>query len=235
MDVRQAPSRARPVNDRAEVEIPLPDVTLRGDLVVPLDARGIVVLALHDVAECRQPFIVNLAEVLTTAEVPVATLRVGLVPPGGAPAPGWPELHAQIEMLSSHLEGIVDWVEATEQTRRLPIGVLATGTSVAAALETAARRKGIVRAIVAWNGRPDLARDMLDRVLAPTLFVVTDTYGGAMAVEREVMHVMRAPHVLATVPDEPLPTGERVAPAEIERLAADWFGRHLPDRPAARH
>lgn len=209
------------MNDRSVVEIPIAGGALRGELVVPLDARGIAVLAVRDEHEQRAPFVETLAEVLTTAAFPVATLRVALDGSAGADEPA---------LLGSRLESVVDWILASDQVRRLPIGLLAAGTSVAAVLEAAARRKGIVHAVVAWNGRPDLAREVLDRVLAPTLFLVTETHASTLEIDGTQMTAMRAPHALVTVPDEL----EGPTHAEVERHVTEWLGMHLPEL-AARH
>src|SRR6266511_4015183 len=53
----------------------------------------------------------------------------------------------------------------------LPLGLFGASTGAAAAL-VAAAGDDAVRAIVSRGGRPDLARDALERVTAPTLLIV---------------------------------------------------------------
>ena len=96
----------------------------------------------------------------------------------------------------------------------------------AAALVAAARRQD-VRAGVSRGGRPGLAHDALDEVLAPTLLIVGGEDPLVLDLNRRAQRRMRCESVLEVVPGATHLFEEPGALAEVARLARDWFLRHL--------
>jgi putative phosphoribosyl transferase len=133
--------------------VPTADAILRGDLAVPEEPKGLVVVA-HDVplpgarrpdtvdALHRASFATLLVDLLTAAETQV-DLRTH-------------ELRQDIGLLAFRLSNVVDWVGGQPGIGWLPLGVLAGGTEATAALLVAAKRPLAVRAVVC-AGPPDLA------------------------------------------------------------------------------
>src|SRR5205807_5877429 len=74
--------------------------------------------------------------------------------------------------LANRVMAVVDWLGTRDDTAPLPIGLFGASTGAAAALVAAAERPEEVKAVVSRGGRPDLARDVLPRVKAPTLLIV---------------------------------------------------------------
>lgn len=107
------------------------------------------------------------------------------------------------------------------------IGLFGASTGAASALVGAADRPDAIAAVVSRGGRPDLAGDALERVLAPTLLIVGALDWQVIGLNQLAASRMTAPHELAIVPgathlfEEP-GTLERVAD-----LAAEWFVRYL--------
>ncbi len=136
-------------------------------------------------------------------------------------------LRFDIALLSERLEGATDWAASQPETAHLPVGYFGASTGAAAALVAAARRPGQVRAIVSRGGRPDLAKEHLAAVKAPTLFIVggedflvinfNQAARSRMAVESSLEIIPGAGHLF----EEP------GAMQEVSRLARDWFLRHL--------
>src|SRR5579864_7709363 len=81
-------------------------------------------------------------------------------------------LRFDIAFLAARLIAATDWLLAAGATRDLRIGYFGASTGAAAALVAAAEHPAAVGAIVSRGGRPDLARDMLGTVSAPTLLIV---------------------------------------------------------------
>lgn len=65
-----------------------------------------------------------------------------------------------------------DWILEQAETRGLSIGYFGSSTGAAAALAAAAQRPDVIDAVVSRGGRPDLARQALRHVEAPTLLIV---------------------------------------------------------------
>jgi putative phosphoribosyl transferase len=142
-------------------------------------------------------------------------------------------LRFDIPLLTERLGAAADWVGQQEATRSLPLALFGASTGAAAALRLAALRGSDITAVVSRGGRPDLAgRDMLAKVVAPTLLIV----GGqdhevirlnhlayeALHCEKRVDIVAGATHLF----EEP----GRLE--EVAMMAATWFATHFK---AARH
>lgn len=131
-----------------------------------------------------------------------------------------------IGLLAGRLVSVVDLCLA-DAARRMRIGLFGASTGAASALVGAADRPDAIAAVVSRGGRPDLAGDALERVLAPTLLIVGALDWQVIGLNQLAASRMTAPHELAIVPgathlfEEP-GTLERVAD-----LAAEWFVRYL--------
>ena len=77
-----------------------------------------------------------------------------------------------IGVLTDRLQAATDWLAIQPEVRGKPLGYFGASTGAAAALRAAARKPGSVAAIVSRGGRPDLARESLSQVTAPTLLIV---------------------------------------------------------------
>jgi pimeloyl-ACP methyl ester carboxylesterase len=77
------------------------------------------------------------------------------------------------------------------------------------------------------GGRPDLAGDAVDRVRAPTLFVVGDLDVEVLVLNQLAANRLRVVHELAIVPGATHLFEEPGTLEEAARLASDWFVRHL--------
>ena len=91
----------------------------------------------------------------------------------------------------------------------------------------AAERPEKVKAVVSRGGRPDLARDALPRVKAPTLLIVGGRDEVVIELNRQAYDQLQTEKRVEVVPgathlfEEP-GTLERVA-----ELATQWFSSHL--------
>src|SRR5690606_6111318 len=121
----------------------------------------------------------------------------------------------------------VDWLADQPETAELPIGAFGASTGAAAALIAAAERPAAVRAVVSRGGRPDLAGDALERVVAPTLLIVGELDPVVLELNRQALARLRGPKALEIVPGATHLFEEPGALEQVARLAADWFGEHL--------
>ncbi|MGZ8831253.1 MAG: dienelactone hydrolase family protein, partial [Thermoanaerobaculia bacterium] len=96
----------------------------------------------------------------------------------------------------------------------------------AAALDAAALRPDLVRAVVSRGGRPDLA-SKLDRVTAPTLLIVGGNDKEVLTMNESALRKMKCAKRLEVVPGA---THLFEEPGMLERVAAlagNWFSEHL--------
>ena len=84
-----------------------------------------------------------------------------------------------------------------------------------------------VAAIVSRGGRPDLAREALARVRAPTLLIVGGADYGVIELNRDALTALRGRKKLVIVPGATHLFDEPGALEEVAELAVHWFAVHL--------
>jgi putative phosphoribosyl transferase len=207
---------------------------LEGDLVVPGNARGVVLFAHGSGSSRHSPRNRQVARRLQREGL--ATLLVDLLTAEEERVDERTRhLRFDIGLLAGRLVGAIDWLGAQPETRDLAIGLFGASTGAGAALVAATERPDVVRAVVSRGGRPDLAGELLPLVRAPTLLVVGGSDDVVIRLNEEARSRMRAPVKLEIVPGATHLFEEPGAIEEVSRLAREWLVRHLTPRgrPAA--
>jgi putative phosphoribosyl transferase len=81
--------------------------------------------------------------------------------------------------------------------------------------------------VVSRGGRPDLARDYLSAVQAPTLLIVGGNDDVVIELNEQALRLLRCPKQLVIVPGATHLFEEPGTLEEVSRLAKEWFVRHL--------
>lgn len=201
-------------------------VQLEGFLTIPRDAHAIVVFAHGSGSSRLSPRNQYVAQVLQ--EAGFATLLFDLLTTqenrlDAASA----EYRFNIPLLARRLEGALDWLQARDDTRALAVGLFGASTGAAAALVAASARPGEVDAVVSRGGRPDLAREALAHVQAPTLLIVGEHDEDVIRLNQLAAGHMRCEHRLMIVADATHLFEEPGTLEHAARLACDWFAAKL--------
>lgn len=212
----------KPELDAIDMPIPLGDVTLMGDLHVPQDAQGLVLFA-HGSGSSRKSGR-NRAVASVLCSHGIGTLLFDLLTRQEDEVE---DLRFDIPLLSARLTQVADRVHRDPRLTHLPIGLFGASTGAASALNTAAARPGIIKAVVSRGGRPDLAFDACAEVKAPTLLLVGGLDGPVIDMNREAFAQLRCEKELVVVPGATHLFEEPGKLEEVARLAVAWFGRHL--------
>jgi putative phosphoribosyl transferase len=123
---------------------------------------------------------------------------------------------------------ISEGVRANPSTHPLSIGYFGASTGAAAALVAAAAEwRDKVAAVVSRGGRPDLAREALSVVRAPTLLIVGGDDRVVIELNRQALEKLVCEKRLDIVPDATHLFEEPGALERVSALAVDWFARHL--------
>lgn len=212
--------------DLREVQIPLENFSLPGDLVVPPRASGIIVFAHGSGSSRASPR--NRAVAATLNEAGFATLLFDLLSAQESAIDARTgELRFDIDLLTKRLVAVVDWAGGLPRLGDLPVGLFGASTGAAAALRAAAERPDHVAAVVSRGGRPDLAGDVLASVEAPTLLIVGGEDGPVIDMNREAAARMRCERKLRIVEGATHLFEEPGKLEQVAELARDWFVRHL--------
>ena len=199
---------------------------LAGDLAVPANARGLVIFGHPDATERLTPGTRLLADALDRREI--ATVVVDLLTETEeAIDQRTGKLRFDMSLLADRLMAICSWAHRLSQLRGLPVGLMGGHTAAGAALVAAAQQPRVLRTVVSFSGRPDLAGSALRRVMVPTLFIVGEHDDQtAQLTSRAVDEMHNDPHV-AIVPDARHGFEEPGALHEVGRLSSDWFADRL--------
>lgn len=207
-------------------QVPVGDVALDGDLVIPDTAKGIVLFAHGSGSGRHSPRNRMVAETLN--ERGLGTLLVDLLTPEEEEVDRVTgELRFDIDLLARRLIGAIDWLREEPTTSSLSIGLFGASTGAAGALVAAAERPDEVAAVVSRGGRPDLAFDALPQVRAPTLLIVGGLDPVVIELNRQAWDYIRAEKRLVVVPGATHLFEEPGVLEAVARLAADWFSRFL--------
>lgn len=149
------------------VEIPVGDIFLSGDLVLPEKPKGIVIFSHGSGSSRKSPrnkqvathlrekgFGTLLFDLLTVTEDEVYNNRF------------------DIELLTERLVEVTKWVKELPDTKKLPVGYFGASTGAASALMAAAVLGTKIKAVVSRGGRPDLAMRNLQEVKSAVRLIV---------------------------------------------------------------
>jgi dienelactone hydrolase len=198
---------------------------LRGDLLLPPEARGLIAFAHGSGSSRTSPRNQFVASAL--ADAGLATLLFDLLTVHEEATEHYTRhLRFDIPLLAARMVGALRWVETQHDLAPLPIGLFGASTGAAAAL-LAATTSPRVRAVVSRGGRPDLAGDALREVPCPTLLIVGGADRDVLELNQRAMREMTCPTRLEVVAGATHLFEEPGALEQVATLAARWFRQYL--------
>lgn len=198
------------------VEVGLEGLSLAGHLVVPDDARGLVLFAHGSGSSRHSPRNRYVADVLNQADL--GTLLLDLL----TPAEAIDRRNVfDVEMLGERLAGATAW--ARDETGDLPVGYFGASTGAGAALVASAVPASDVSAVVSRGGRPDLAWQYLADVTTPTLLVVGGNDPAVLDLNRQAMERIVGRTRLDIIPGASHLFEEPGTLEIVAALAREWF------------
>ena len=211
-----------------EVVVAADDVSLPGTLTVPAGSIGTVVFA-HGSGSSRLSSR-NVAVARSLIERRCATLLFDLLTED--------EAHDRrnvfdIGLLGRRVLAASRWLRGREDVRALPVGYFGASTGAAAALVAAAELGDGVAAVVSRGGRPDLAGEALERVIAPTLLLVGSLDGQVLGLNRQAQERLRAESRLSVIEGAGHLFEEPGTLMEVAQAAGAWFAEKFAARSAA--
>ena len=214
------------------IRIPAGRVVLEGNLLIPEQAKGLVVFAHGSGSSRHSSRNQYVARVLRDSGL--ATLLFDLLTMDEeAEDLITGRLRFDIGLLAQRLVGTTDWLQSNQATSCLRLGYFGASTGAAAALVAAAEREDIVGAVVSRGGRPDLAESFLGRVKTPTLLIVGGQDFPVIDMNRKALAKLGVEKKLVIVPGATHLFEEPGALEQVAQLASDWFVKHLEPKGLA--
>ena len=206
----------------SEITIHTAEVELKAFLQNPKNAKGLVIFA-HGSGSSRHS-IRNQFVAQHLHENGFATLLVDLLTEEESKARS---NVFDIGLLAERLGLLTDWAGTQAGLRALKAGYFGASTGGGAALEAAAENQKQVYAVVSRGGRPDLAKDFLAEVKAPTLLIVGGDDGVVISMNEWAYEHLKCERSLEIIPGAGHLFEESGALEAVAKLATDWFSKHL--------
>lgn len=199
---------------------------LDGSLDVPPQARGLVIFAHGSGSGRHSPRNRRVAQTLQHAGL--ATLLFDLLTREEEAADALTgHLRFDLDLLAARLRTVTQWAARDPRTRSLPAGYFGASTGAGAALVAAADPAARIGAIVSRGGRPDLAREALAAVRAPTLLIVGGEDDAVLPLNELALAQLPGVKRLEIVPGASHLFEEPGALDRVAALATQWFTLHL--------
>ncbi len=205
-----------------QVRIPAGGFDMEAVFRLPEEHIGVILFANSGISNRLVPPNGYMASVLHDARF--GTLWLDLLSPQEARDR---HAHSDIGLQTERLIASCDWLAQHETAAGQPIGVLATSTAAAAALQLAAERMRGLFAIVLRGGRPDLAsHGAIGKVSVPTLLIAGGLDDGAIELNRNAFTALRCKKRLEIIPGATQAFDEPGSLEVAARLARGWFLQH---------
>jgi putative phosphoribosyl transferase len=207
---------------KSDIDILLSEVILKGDLVIPENAIGIVIFS-HGSGSSRFSSRNRMvAELLQQHKI--ATFLFDLLT---EEEDRIYENRFNIELLASRLIETTNWLMHSDSTKDLPIGYFGASTGAASALMAAAHFGKTIKAIVSRGGRPDLAINELVLVTAPTLLIVGGLDVPVIGMNKMAFAQLKSVKEIKIIPGATHLFEEPGKLIEVADLAIAWYKTYL--------
>lgn len=206
------------------VRIPVEDLHLDGELIIPPHASGVVLFAHGSGSSRHSPRNQYVARTLQGHGV--GTLLFDLLTRQEEDQDRYSgHLRFDIGLLARRLAAAAAWFH--QQHPDLLIGYFGSSTGGGAALVADAESDVPVKAIVSRGGRPDLAGAALPRVKAATLLIVGGDDTAVIEMNRQAHARMICPREMRLIPGASHLFEEPGALERVAEMAAEWFEQHF--------
>lgn len=205
-----------------EIDIPLSNVVLKGNLVIPENAIGIVIFSHGSGSGRLSPRNKMVAELLQKKNI--GTFLFDLLT---EQEDSVYENRFNIDLLVSRLIQVTEWLIENKSTKDLPKGYFGASTGAASALRAAAYFGNTIKAVVSRGGRPDLAFGALHLVTAPTLLVVGQLDVPVIIMNKQAYDELESVKVMTIIPGATHLFEEPGKLKEVAELAIEWYQKYL--------
>ncbi len=207
--------------DKQEITYQAGDQTITGDLVIPANAKAIVIFC-HGINSSRHsPRNIPAADLLNHSGI--ATLLISIEKIDEDLFLKGSNLH----VLSNRFADITRAVLSDSRTEKLSIGYFGSGTGAAVVLAASTKFQHEVKAIVCRGGRPEEAVALLDQVKAVTLLICGENDKEGIALNEMTKDHLKVSCELKIIPGASRLFEERGKLGEAAQLALDWYYKHL--------
>jgi hypothetical protein len=195
---------------------------LEGDLIIPIEPKGIVIL----VSGSGDPVLLvgsRFLEVVHRDGIAVLSVQ-HLMRSGQAIEDQTIYQMADTNLLIGRLISCIDWAKSYPVTKNLPLGLLAANEGLAAAFEATSRRPQDIAAIVSLCGRMNIVNSLiLSRVKAPTLLLVEENDSLGIIHNTNVLEALKSTKKKLRVVSGPITISDPSKLDEVASVTSGWL------------
>ncbi len=206
---------------KQDVNIPVDNITLEGELIIPAESNAIVVFSHGSGSSRFSPRNKMVAEYLHRQNI--GTLLFDLLT---ASEDRIYQNRFNIELLTQRLVVSTKWLLNYLPAKDCCIGYFGASTGAASALKAASRIPAI-HAIVCRGGRPDLAMNELHQIKAPVLLIVGSKDLDVLALNEKAYWEINAPKKITVIEGATHLFEEPGAMEQVCVAAGNWFDHYL--------
>lgn len=211
------------MRNTSELSFKIDGVSLRGNLTVPEEARGIILFSHGSGSSRHSPRNQYVAKRLNQHQF--ATFLFDLLT---EQEDRNYQTRFDIDLLSRRLAEITRNLHSIlHEQADLPLGYFGASTGAASALQAAAVFPDKVKAVVSRGGRPDLAMQALPKVQAPVLLIVGSLDEEVIGLNQKAFEQLKGTTQLEIVEGASHLFEEPGKLGEVAQLAAGWFQKYL--------
>ena len=204
------------------IQIQVDSIKLEGILNISNNVKGVVIFA-HGSGSSRHSkrnkFVANVLN-----EANIGTLLFDLLT---FQEDNDFENRFNIDLLSFRLIAVTEWVLKEHLKNNFKIGYFGASTGAAAAIQAASALGNKISVIVSRGGRPDLAKDFIEKVKAPILLIVGGNDDVVLELNKEVFNLIKQEKELKIIKGANHLFEEAGALEEVAELAKNWFEKYF--------
>jgi putative phosphoribosyl transferase len=209
------------------ITVELGKIKLEGELVIPEDAPGIVVIPAAKSSIKQEHRLRYLAHLLCQAGLATILIHL-LTQEEDLLDQRSKHFRSNIRHLATRLVGITDWLAENSMTCNLKIAYFGASADGGAALLAAAERNTKVCSVVARSGYTYLIGSALSYLQAPTLLIVGGVDYPTIAMNEDaLLQIAADDKQLEIIPNASHKFQEPGTLEEAARLANQWFKHHF--------
>ncbi len=193
-------------------------LVLSGEIVVPRNAKAVIIFAHGKGSSSRSPRNKYMAEILLKENF--ATLLIDLLTEKETRDP---DAQFDVDLLAGRLAHIRQWVDNNPHTEGLMIGMVGSSSGASAALKTVAKAGNNIGAVVLRGGRPYLAMDVLHQIKMPVLLLVGGQDQEELKMNRKAFEKLETTKELQVIEGATHLFEEEGKLEEVAHLTRDWF------------
>jgi putative phosphoribosyl transferase len=208
------------------ISIQIKEGIISGILTSVISPKGIVIFAHGSGSSRFSPRNTFVARKLQESHL--STLLLDLLTPNEEIADELTSKYRfNISLLSDRLVLATSWIENEPSLRDLSIGYLGASTGAAAALIAASKLKSQIKAVVSRGGRPDLAKEALKEVVAPTLLIIGGDDKEVIELNKEAYEKLKCTKKIEIIAGATHLFEEEGKLEKVAKISAKWFLKYL--------